>query len=148
MQNAQNRHAPFPFHMERTAMSILSRSKLHSLRPGILAPITFQQHCTTKNDHRSCKCHFFKQKATPALHNSDSLTTLRAKFQCACPLRPQHTHIKQAWRSEPVKGKALKYKSSCTTGVNLLLSYTSTSLANYVHSYSSTAVLTENCLQY
>ena len=150
MQNAQNRHVPFAFHMEQTVMSILTRAKLHSPRPGILAAITFQQHGTTKNDHRSCKCHFSKQKATPALHNSDSLTTLRAIFQCACPLRPQHTHIKQTWRSELVKVKALKHKSSCTTGVNLLLSsYTSTNLEKLiVHSYSSTAVPTENCLQY
>jgi hypothetical protein len=131
MQNAQNRHVPFPSHMEQTVMSILSRSKVHSPRPEILAAITFQQHGTTKNDHRSCKYHFFKQKATPALHKSDSLTTLSAIFQCACPLRPQHTHIKQTWRFELVKVKALKYKSSYPTGVNLLLSsYTRTNLAN------------------
>ena len=136
MRNAQNRHVPFPSHMEQTVMPILSRSKPHSPRPGIFAPITFQQHGTTKNDHRSCKCHFIKQTATPALHNSDSLTTLRAISQCDCPLRPQHTHVKQTWRSELVKVKALKYKSSCTTGVNLLLSsYTSANLANLLYTH-------------
>ena len=117
-------------------MSVVSRYKLHSPRPGILAPITFQQHGKTKNDHRSSRCHFFKQKATPQLHKNDSLTTLRAIFQCACPLHPQHTHIKQTWRSELVKVKALKYKSSYITGVNLLLSsYTSTNLANLLYTH-------------
>jgi hypothetical protein len=122
--------------MEQTVISIPTRSKLHAPRPGIPVPITFQQHSTTKNNHRSCKCLFFTQKATPALHNSDFLTTLRAILQCACPLRPQHTHIKQTWRFELVKVKALKYKSGYATGVNLLLSsYTSTNLANLLYTH-------------
>ena len=130
MQNAQNSHAPFPSHIEQTVIYYRDPNyTLHGL--GYLLPSLSSNMAQQKMTIEAASVTFFKQKATPALPNSDSLTTLLAIFQCACPSRPRHTHIKQTWRFELVKVKALKYKSSCTTGVNpLLSSFTSTNLAN------------------
>jgi len=110
---------------------------LHGLRHllPLLSSNMAQQRMTIEAGNVTFSNRKQPQHSTTVIPSQSSAQHSNAPVPCVLSTRT-HTHIKQTWRSELVKVKALKCKSSCTTGVNMLLSsYTSTNLGNLLYTH-------------